>query len=296
MSVLPGIVGVSRPNFLTLSVMLIASATAAARCAGPWSLGSALLALIGLVALHAAVDAINEGADAISGIDDRTVRTPFSGGTGTIQAGTISARGAYLWGFVCCAIGAGIGVWFLLRVGVALLPILALGAVSVLAYTHLLLRVGLGEVFAGLGLGALPVLGASMIQSGVIPQEAAAIAVPSFFMTFNLLLLAEFPDTEADAFGGRRHLVILLGRRYAAWVYAAAGLAAPLSIAASVAMGWLPAVCLLACLPTLFLVPAFRWAFLEPEHPTPIAALTGNVIWNLSTHAVLAGTLFWACS
>ncbi|NNL84558.1 MAG: prenyltransferase [Myxococcales bacterium] len=291
-----GALGVSRPRFLLLSVALVASATAAARCAGFWSPAYALLALVGLVALHAAVDAINEAGDAISGIDDHTLRTPFSGGTGTIQAGAISARGAYLWGFFCTAVGASIGVWFLIEVGVALLPILVLGAVSVLAYTHVFLRIGLGELFAGLGLGALPILGASMIHSGSVPIQGVAVAIPAFFMTFNLLFLAEFPDAEADRAGGRRHLVILLGRRRAALLYVAVALAAPISIAAAVALGWLPPLCLLACLPTLLLAPGFRWALLDADNPTPLPALASNVIWNLGTHTVLAATLAWACS
>ena len=192
--------------------------------------------------------------------------------------------------------GAAIGVWFLVQVGVAFLPILILGAISVLAYTHVLLRVGVGELFAGLGLGALPMLGASMIHTGAIPIQGIAGAIPAFFMTFNLLLLAEFPDTEADRAGGRRHLVILLGRRRAALIYAAAAIAAPLSIAVCVALGWLPPLCLLACLPTLLLVPALRWALFDAETLTPLPALASNVMWNLGTHAVLAGTLVWACS
>jgi len=37
-----------------------------------------------------------------------------------------------------------------------------------------------------------------------------------------LLFLNEFPDAEADRLGGRRHLVILFGRRRAALIYAGA--------------------------------------------------------------------------
>jgi 1,4-dihydroxy-2-naphthoate octaprenyltransferase len=37
-------------------------------------------------------------------------------------------------------------------------------------------------------------------------------------MTFDLLLLNELPDEEADRAGGRRNLVLILGRRAAALV------------------------------------------------------------------------------
>ena len=295
MPTLAALAGISRAQFLALPAVLVATATAAAACAGPWSPLHAGLALIGLLALHVSVDAINEAADAESGIDYETDRTPFSGGSGTIPAGLVSVRFAYAWGLSFAALGAAIGVYFLVAIGPAMLPILVLGALSVLAYSHLLLRIGVGEVFAGLGLGALPILGAAMVHTGHIPIPAVAAAVPAFFMTFNLLLLNEFPDAEADRRGGRRHLVILCGRRPAAWIYAAAALATPVAIVASVALGWLPALCLLACMPTLILLPALRWAFRAPETMPPLPALGANVIWNLTTHATLAATLVIGC-
>lgn len=287
--------GISRGPFLTLPIALVATATAAASCAGTWVPLYAGLALVGLLALHIAVDAINEARDAETGIDFNTQRTPFSGGSGTIPSGALSIRFAYIWGLCFAALGAGIGVWFLIEVGTGMLPIFALGALAVLGYTHLLLRVGLGEIFAGLGLGGLPVIGAAMIHTGTVPDAALAAAIPATLMTFNLLLLNEFPDVEADRQGGRQHLVILLGRRGAAWVFFAAGIGVPVSIVASVALGWLPPLCLLACLPTLILVPALRWSLASPESHPPVPAMGGNVIWNHATHAVLIATLVATC-
>ncbi len=295
MPTIAALAGISRAPFLTLPLALVATATAAASCAGPWVPLRAGLALVGLLALQIAVDAINEASDAQTGIDFQTRRTPFSGGSGTIPSGALSVRFAYGWGLGFAALGAGIGLWFVAEVGTVMLPILALGALSVLAYTHLLLRIGVGEVFAGLGLGALPVLGAAMVHTGQIPVQAVACAIPAFFMTFNLLLLNEFPDVEADRQGGRRHLVILLGARRAAWVYGAAALGVPISIAASIAFGWLPTLCALACLPTLLLLPALRWALSAPQSDPPIPAMVSNVIWNHATHVALAATLVVAC-
>lgn len=287
--------GISRGPFLLLPIALIATATAAASCAGTWVPLYAGMALVGLLALHIAVDAINEARDAETGIDFQTERTPFSGGSGTIPSGALSIRFAYIWGLGFAALGAGIGVWFLIEVGTVMLPIFALGALAVLAYTHLLLRIGLGEIFAGLGLGGLPVVGAALIHNGTVPDAAIAAAIPATFMTFNLLLLNEFPDADVDRRGGRQHLVILLGRKVAALVFFAAGIGVPLSLAASVAVGWLPPLCLLAVIPTVAIFPALRWALTDPESNPPVPAMGGNVAWNLSTHAVLAATLVAAC-
>ena len=103
---------------------------------------------------------------------------------------------------------------------------MALGAVSVLIYTQVFARTGVGEVFAGLGLGLLPVVGTALVQRGTIGPAAWAAGVPAFLMTFNLLLLNEFPDEKADRAGGRLNLVLLLGRSRAALVYVAAAVAA----------------------------------------------------------------------
>jgi 1,4-dihydroxy-2-naphthoate polyprenyltransferase len=277
--------GVARGPFLFLPVTLVAAGAAAAAYGGAFSWGRTLLALVGLLLLHAAVNAFNEASDMTTGIDLRTKRTPFSGGSGTIPAGRLSVRATRIFAYACAVLGGLIGGWFALRLFVLLM---ATGAAAVLFYTDLFARTGIGEVFAGLGLGALPVWGAAWVQ-GPRPGPAALWAgVPALFMTFNLLLLNEFPDEEADRAGGRRNIVLMLGRRGAALVYAAAALATPLAIVVAVLLGALPVHALAATLPSLFLAKPLRWAFGDTREPVPVPALGANVVWNLGTNAVLA--------
>jgi 1,4-dihydroxy-2-naphthoate octaprenyltransferase len=226
-----------------------------------------------------------------TGIDLHTERTPFSGGSGTLPSGGMSTRTAFWFGVVCSVVGLVIGVWFVRQVGWVLLPIIVAGAVSVVAYTDLFARIGVGELAAGFGLGAGPVIGAALVQGGEWSTAAAWAAVPAFCMTFNLLFLNEFPDEAADRGGGRRNLVILLGRRAAAWLYAAVGLAAPVAILAGVLAGALPVPCLVALLPSILLAKPLRWAFSDPSSPVPVPALAANVGWNLATNTVLAAAL-----
>jgi 1,4-dihydroxy-2-naphthoate octaprenyltransferase len=286
--------GIVRAPFLLLSVTLVASGAAAAAYDGAFSWSRTLVAMIGLVALHASVDALNEASDARTGIDHHTRRTPFSGGSGTIPAGHLTERTAWILGYATFAVGFACGVWFLVRVGWVLLPILLTGAVLVLAYTDVLARVGIGEVAAGLGLGALPVVGTALVQNGTLGPAAVAASVPAFFMTFNLLLLNEFPDEEADRRGGRRNLVLILGREKAAWVYALAALATPLAIFVGVLQRALPVSCALATLPSILLVQPLRWAFGNPEQAVPLSAMGANVIWNQGTNVALAAMFLLA--
>jgi 1,4-dihydroxy-2-naphthoate octaprenyltransferase len=163
-----------------------------------------------------------------------------------------------------------------------------LGALSVLAYSDFFARLGLGELFAGLGLGLLPVAGTALVQDGQLGAAAWAAGVPAFLMTFNLLFLNEFPDEKADRAGGRRNLVLLLGRARAAVLYSLIGLLVPVWLVSAWLLGWLPSIALIALIPSLMLVPPLRWAFGRPNEEVPIPALAANVAWNLATNVVLA--------
>ena len=219
--------GVARAPFLVLPFTLVAAGAAAAAYEGAFAWTPTLLAVVGLVALHAAVNALNEASDMASGIDLQTQRTPFSGGSGTLPSGALSVRATRIFALALAALGGLIGGYFALQLGPGFVLLMAAGAAAVLFYSEVFARCGLGALFAGLGLGALPVWGSAWVQGN--PPGAAALwaGVPAFFMTFNLLLLNEFPDEAADRAGGRRNLVLLLGRRGAALVYAAAALSVP---------------------------------------------------------------------
>jgi 1,4-dihydroxy-2-naphthoate octaprenyltransferase len=283
--------GVARVPFLLLPITLVASGAAAAAYDGHFSWSRTVVALVGLVALHVAVNVLNEWSDMRTGIDLHTQRTPFSGGSGTLPSGAISSRATLVFGLAAAAVGLAIGAWLVTQVGWVLLPVMIVGAVCVLAYTDVLARIGVGEVAAGLGLGGLPVIGTALAQDGVLGPAAMAAAVPATLMTFNLLLLNEFPDEEADRAGGRRNLVVLLGRRGAAFTYAVAALLTPTAVVAAVVAGALPGYSLVAVLPSALLKQPLRWAFSDPGGSVPIPALGANVGWNLATNLLLAASL-----
>jgi 1,4-dihydroxy-2-naphthoate octaprenyltransferase len=283
--------GIARAKFLLLPVTLVAAGAAAAAYDGSFDLLNTLLALVGLTAMHVSVNSLNEYSDFRRGIDLATERTPFSGGSGTLPSGELPASAALYLGLGAALLGLVIGIYFLSVFGWKLMPIFVLGAVSVLGYSDLLARAYVGEVFAGLGLGTLPVLGTAMVQGGELGPAALAASISPFFMTFNLLLLNEFPDEVADREGGRRNLVRLLGRVGAARAYVVAAWMVPVCLVVAVAIGALPTICLLACLPSLALIAPTRWALTAPLEPVPLPALGANVIWNLATNTVLAMSL-----
>jgi 1,4-dihydroxy-2-naphthoate octaprenyltransferase len=282
---------VARAPFLALPVTLIVVGAGAAVRQGAFDPLRTALALVGLVALHVAVNSFNEASDYRTRIDFHTERTPFSGGSGTLPAGVLPPRAAVFIGALGSAIGLAIGAWFLWEVGWKLAPIIVLGGLAVLFYTDVLARANAGELLAGFGLGAGPVLGTVLVQAGELWPVAYAASVPPFLLTFNLLLLNEFPDEEADRRGGRRNLVLLLGRPNAARLYAAFALFVPAVVVAAVIADLFPVPALLAAVPTILAAKPLKWALLTPEEPVPHPALAANVIWILATNAVLGVTL-----
>ena len=286
--------GMARAPFLILPVTLIICGAGAAAVEGTVRWDRTLLALLGLLAAHIAVNSLNEWSDMRRGIDLNTVRTPFSGGSGTLPSGAAPLGAALGLGVATSAVALAVGLWFLWVLGWGFLPFLLVGAFFVTGYTDALARVGVGEVAAGLGLGGLAVSGTAFVQDGSLGPAAVWASVPAFLMTFNLLLLNEFPDQAADRKGGRRNLVLMLGRRAAAWVYALAGLLVPAWILAGVLAEVLPGWSLLGALPSLLLIPPLRWALTRPNDAVPLPALGANVNWNLGTNTLLGIGLFLA--
>lgn len=281
-------VKVARAPFLSLPVTLVLLGTATAWIEDGFDPVAASLAFLGLLFLHISINARNEYRDYKSGVDLETEPTPFSGGSKTLPEGEIEPVAAKRLATVTAGFGALIGGYFIIDVGLLLVPITILGAISVLFYTSHLTRFGLGELFAGLGLGGLPVLGTGLVQVGAITPLLIAVSVPSTLLTFDLLLLNEFPDQEADRKGNRRNLIHRLGRETAGLVYVAAAIGVPLSIALAWGIGLFPAWAVLGVLPSVLLVRPVSWAITAPETAVSLDAQRDNVLWILGTNSLLA--------
>ncbi len=238
----------TRAPFLLLSVLLVLIGGAVAHQEGKLSALRFALALIGVVLAHAAVNLLNEHSDHKTGIDHRTTRTPFSGGSGTLQAGHTTPRAVLGTAAGCLAVGLGIGVYLSYLSGWPLMLFVLVGGLSTIFYTRHLARWVLGELFAGLSLGTFVVLGTYYALTSTLSAAVIWLSIPPGILTALLLLLNEFPDVEADRQGGRRHLVIVLGWRRAAMVYLAALAASYLILVVGVLLALFPKTVLLALL------------------------------------------------
>ena len=221
MSVFSTLMGLMRVPFLILTPACVFLGYASA----VWTIGKVnplrfLMVLFGGISSHISVNVFNEYFDYKSGLDFRTRRTPFSGGSGTLPTQPERANLALLTGIMTLTITALIGYFFLRIVGLQLLPLGIAGLLIVFTYTKWLSRSPfLCLIAPGLGFGTLMVMGTDLVLSGNYSWTAFVASCVPFFTVSNLLLLNQIPDVEADRSVGRRNYPMLLGRPTSTIIY-----------------------------------------------------------------------------
>ena len=278
-----------RPPFLLLSVVLVLLGTAIAWSQGCFGWLKFVLTTLGLVLAHTSVNVLNNYFDYRSGIDLETTPTPFSGGTKILAQGLLEPESVYRFGVGCLVIALLIGMYLTWTSGWQLLPLIVLGGLIVYFYTSHLTRWLVGELWAGLGLGTLPVLGTCFIQVGSYSLETLVASLAPGILTVSLLFLNEFPDVEADKKGGRYHLVIALGTRRATVLYAGLMAMTYVCIVAGVLLKLMPSLTLIGLASIPFALKAVRTTFKHYDNLQElIPALGANVTTVLATDALLA--------
>jgi 1,4-dihydroxy-2-naphthoate octaprenyltransferase len=284
------VIGSMRPNFLLLAVACVFVAMAAAI----WTHGQvnalhAVLAFIGGIAAHGCVNAINEYQDLKSGLDFRTNRTPFSGGSGTLIQDPTKAPIVLWTTIVTAAITAIIGIYFAIVVGWLILLIGAVGLIVIFTYTKWINKQPfLCLIAPGFGFGTLMVLGAYYVLTGDITWTAVLTSFIPFFLVSNLLLLNQFPDAEADATVQRKHYPILIGKKASAVIYIVFLVATYLTIILGVLLKLTPAWTLLSLLTLFSAIPTARGVLRNAENiPALIPSMIQNVLINLITPVLM---------
>jgi len=277
----------TRPQFLLLSVVLAFLGTGIAWYDGTFHFGYALLAFLGLLLAHISVNTLNDYFDYRSGIDLETKRTPFSGGSGILPEALLTPRQVFWLGTGSFLLAIPIGVYFVITRGWLLLPLLLVAAVCILLYSPLILKLGWPEWAPGIGLGVLPVLGMYFVQTATFTLPAVVASIPSGILVHNLLLLNEFPDTEADSKAGRKTLPITMGKAKASIVYSVLTVVVYLWIIGGVMAGLMPALSLLALLTLPLAIKAIQGALKPQEMSKLVPAMANNVLVVLLTQLLL---------
>ena len=278
---------VTRAPFLALAAVLAFLGSSVAWYEGSFRLGYAIVAAFGLILAHLSVNVFNEYFDYRSGVDFKTKRTPFSGGSGALPEELVSPRQALRLATGSLSVIVLIGIYFTVVRGWLLLPLLLTAAVLIVLYTPLILKMGWPEWAPGLGLGILPILGIYFVQTGEYTTSALVASVPSGILVHNLLLLNEFPDVEADAAVHRKTLPLFIGEKGAAIVYSALTVAVYLWIIGAVATRMMPVYTLIALLTIPLAAKAIRGAINYPNKEILVPGMASNVLTILLTQLLL---------
>lgn len=215
-----------------------------------------ILVLSAAISAHISVNTFNEYLDYQSGLDFKTTRTAFSGGSGSLVHKPELAPYTLIIAWLTFAITCLIGIYFIYLLGPAILPIGLAGLFVILAYTNWLTRHPIFCLITpGLAFGPLMVVGTHLILTGEYSFMAFVVSLIPFFLVNNLLLLNQYPDIEADRSIGRKTLPIAFGKNISNHVYTLFLFLTYSALSLSVYFGQLSTGSLLGLLSVMIAVP-----------------------------------------
>jgi 1,4-dihydroxy-2-naphthoate octaprenyltransferase len=237
-----------------------------------FDIGFAILTFVGVAALHASVDLLNDYWDYKRQIDTDTKRTKFSGGTGVLPEGLLKPSQVYRAGIAMLIIGSSVGAFFIFERGITIAVILGFAIVSIYFYSTRIVDSGLGEIFVAIK-GSMIVLGTYFVQSSHITIEPILAGIVSGILSSMVLFVNSFPDFDADKKHGRKTLVIVLGKDKASsavWIFPATiyGI-----IITSVIIGIFPISSLITLVTMPFAIKfgiSLKWHYQDNERLIPV--------------------------
>ncbi|MFQ5407890.1 MAG: prenyltransferase [Anaerolineales bacterium] len=181
---------------------------------GAFEIWLAALAVVGLVAAHAANNLINDWTDVRSGVDTEDYpraqysKHPILGGL-TTQNGLLKAA------LVLNLIDAAIMAYFVAVRGPLVIAFAVGGLALSLAYTGTLKRIGLGEITALVVWGPLMIGGTVFVVSGQLTPGLWLATLPYGLIVASVLVGKHIDKREVDAPLHVRSVPVLLGERAA---------------------------------------------------------------------------------
>lgn len=216
----------SRPPFHIVGILPFVLGTMLAyRLARAFSLEVFILGIVGVILIMLSTYHSGEYFDQKeNAISSRLHQNQFAGGARMIPEGKMPP-GVALWTSIITllmALTIGIVLQFVYQTGPYTLVLGCLGALPGFFYSTEPIRLvkrGLGEMFIGFCFGWLPVASSYYIQTATIAPVINWLWLPIGLSIFNVILLNEFPDYEADVATGKKNLLYRIGKQKGNVVY-----------------------------------------------------------------------------
>lgn len=220
-----------------------------------------ILSIAVVLACHGGSNLLNDYYDHLSTNDDiNTNRSPFNGGSGSIQEGIVVPADVRKGGIICYILSWCLGLVLFLPGKPWGLIFVILGIASGFCYSKFpgLSYMGLGELVVGISFGPLIVSSAYFVQTGYITVLPILVSVPIGLLVAAVLYINQFLDFEADKAVNKKNLVVRLGIKGALPYYYFLLASAYLVLVAGVGFHLVPAIALIAFL-TLPLAVTAGW-------------------------------------
>jgi 1,4-dihydroxy-2-naphthoate polyprenyltransferase len=283
----------TRPPFLLASLVAVLIGLATAYSDGvelsPWR---AVVTLVAALAVHAAVNLLNDYYDSLNGCDERnqTRLYPFTGGSRFIQNGVLTRQQILRFAQALLLLVAGLGLLLTAVAGSGLLWIGLAGMVIGWGYSAPPLQLnhrGWGEIAVAIGFGLLIPLGSDYVQRGELVTLPLAAGLSYAVLTAMLLYINQFPDYSADKESGKHHWVVRLGPQRARWGYPGLLLVAYGWLLLQIVSGVLPLLALLALVPAVHGISAARSVLRFARQPQELRAAIVATIAGMLSHGLL---------
>ncbi len=212
----------SRPPFFVATLIPLTVGAVMAGKQGSFHLWPFIFVLLGSFLVHFATNIANDYFDHLQGTD----AGDSIGGSRVLQDGKITASEllAAIILLYLLASAIGLGLAWLLDLW-AIVPLMVLAAFSSLFYVAPPVRYGyhgLGEVFVGINMGPVMVLGSYWVLLGHTDFAALPVSLPIGLMVALILYYQSLPDIETDERVGKRTLAVRMGKTRALaglWVF-----------------------------------------------------------------------------
>ncbi len=268
---------------------------------GGFDLITFVLAFIAVILVTITPNLLGEYYDFHGDTYGRDKRNKFSGGSLVVQRGILSRKAPLIAGIVTASVAALLGLYIIFFRGGGW-PALVMGAFCLIAgtfYSAKPLRfanLGIGELLIGICFGFMPVAVGCWLQAHTLPAAVYWFAIPIALAIFNVILINEFPDVEADKIFEKRNLVVRFGKKAAAVIYVIAGVSIAVSLFAIVyVLGFSPFAYIVVAIPALLaLMNAFRVLAGHYNDHEKLEQICGlGILINILTAAALLISLFF---
>lgn len=246
----------TRPNFVILApICTLLGIATAQHTHGDISIMNAVLLMLTASTAHISVNLLNEYQDFTSGLDLATLKTPFSGGSGSLPESPHAAKAVFSAARFFLVITISLGLYFVYLAGWPLLIAGMIGIGIISTYTQSINRQPwLCLITPGLAFGPIIVGASYYVLTGEFKLTALLISLIPFFLVNNLLLVNQYPDIKADKAHGRNHFPIHFGTTTSNKVYLLFVIAACACLMTAALLKLIPASSLFALVAA---IPAF---------------------------------------